>query len=38
MTTFTALYSGEEEDDHLEDHGLGHAHLGKASRLFAAYS
>ena len=36
MTTSTALYCGEEEDDHLEDYGLGHGHLGPAFLVFFA--
>jgi len=38
MTTSTALDSGEEEHDHLEDDGLGHGHLDPAVLVFfAAY-
>ena len=38
MTASIALNCGEEEDDHLEDDGLGHGHLGPAFLVFfAAY-
>ena len=37
-TASTTLDCGEEEDDHLEDEGLGHGHLGRAFLVFfAAY-
>ena len=36
MTTLTALYGGEEEDDHLEDDGPSHGHLGPAFLVFFA--
>ena len=38
MTTLTGLYRGQQEDDHLEDDGPGHGHLGPSFLVFfAAY-
>ena len=36
MVTSTALYWGKGEDDHLENDGLGHCHLGPTFALALA--
>ena len=38
MTTSIAFYCGEEDDDYLEDDGLGHGHLGPTFLGFFAAS